>query len=84
MTGIVPLCFSTYVVFDILQIVYSNFSRRLHFSTHLTKQVIHACLSYLPIKGDLIEAKGVHELLCSLVKRQLDMELQRPYNRYVQ
>ncbi|MFS7961093.1 putative armadillo-like helical protein [Helianthus anomalus] len=46
--------------------------------------VIHAYLSYLPIKGDLIKAKCVHELLCSLVERQLDMELQRPNNRYVQ
>ncbi|MFS8007921.1 putative armadillo-like helical protein [Helianthus anomalus] len=37
------------------------------------KVAIHAWLSYLPIKGDLFEAKSVHEILCSL----------GPNNRYV-
>ena len=35
-------------------------------------QVIPAWLSCLPIKGDLIEAKVVHELLCSMVERQVE------------
>ncbi|CDP17582.1 unnamed protein product [Coffea canephora] len=33
-------------------------------------QVVPAWLSCLPIKGDLIEAKVVHEQLCSMVERQ--------------
>ncbi|KAM0044288.1 putative armadillo-like helical, importin beta family [Helianthus debilis subsp. tardiflorus] len=47
-------------------------------STH----IIPAWLSCLPIKGDLIEAKVVHELLCSMVERS-DMELLGPNNQYV-
>ncbi|KAL4591289.1 hypothetical protein LXL04_004247 [Taraxacum kok-saghyz] len=34
-------------------------------------QIIPAWLSCLPIKGDLIEAKVVHELLCSMVERYI-------------
>ncbi|KAM0045083.1 putative armadillo-like helical, TOG domain, importin beta family [Helianthus debilis subsp. tardiflorus] len=45
-------------------------------------QIIPAWLSCLPIKGDLIEAKVVHELLCSMVERS-DMELLGPNNQYV-
>ncbi|KAJ0798435.1 putative armadillo-like helical, importin beta family [Helianthus annuus] len=44
--------------------------------------IIPAWLSCLPIKGDLIEAKVVHELLCSMVERS-DMELLGPNNQYV-
>ncbi|KAL4345112.1 hypothetical protein AHAS_Ahas11G0245800 [Arachis hypogaea] len=32
-------------------------------------QVIPAWLNYLPIEGDLIEAKVVHDQLCSMVER---------------
>lgn len=32
-------------------------------------QVVPAWLSCLPIKGDLIEAKVVHEQLCAMVER---------------
>lgn len=32
-------------------------------------QLVPAWLSYLPIKGDLIEAKVVHDQLCSMVER---------------
>ena len=32
-------------------------------------QLVPAWLSCLPIKGDLIEAKLVHEQLCSMVER---------------
>ncbi|MFS7946263.1 putative armadillo-like helical protein [Helianthus anomalus] len=46
------------------------------------REIIHAWLSFLPIKGDLIEAKGADKLLCSLTERQ-DMELLGPNNRYV-
>ncbi|KAH9326987.1 hypothetical protein KI387_007165 [Taxus chinensis] len=45
-------------------------------------QVIPAWLSCLPIKGDLIEAKIVHELLCSMVERS-DAELLGPNNQYL-
>ncbi|KAI3697013.1 hypothetical protein L6452_29707 [Arctium lappa] len=45
-------------------------------------QVIPAWLSCLPIKGDLIEAKVVHDLLCSMVERS-DMELLGPNNQYL-
>ncbi|KAD4384200.1 hypothetical protein E3N88_24368 [Mikania micrantha] len=45
-------------------------------------QLIPAWLSCLPIKGDLIEAKVVHELLCLMVERS-DMELLGPNNQYV-
>ncbi|XLS78900.1 hypothetical protein HN51_063125, partial [Arachis hypogaea] len=31
--------------------------------------VIPAWLNYLPIEGDLIEAKVVHDQLCSMVER---------------
>ncbi|KAJ0477490.1 hypothetical protein HanRHA438_Chr13g0606961 [Helianthus annuus] len=34
-----------------------------------TIQVIHAWLSLLPIKQDLIAVKGADELLCSLAER---------------
>ncbi|XP_076918274.1 uncharacterized protein LOC143578652 [Bidens hawaiensis] len=43
-------------------------------------QIIPAWLSCLPIKGDLIEAKVVHELLCSMVERS-DVELLGPNNQ---
>ncbi|XP_076913709.1 uncharacterized protein LOC143572424 isoform X2 [Bidens hawaiensis] len=45
-------------------------------------QIVPAWLSCLPIKGDLIEAKVVHELLCSMVERS-DVELLGPNNQYL-
>ncbi|WCJ43619.1 ARM repeat superfamily protein [Euphorbia peplus] len=45
-------------------------------------QVFPAWLSCLPIKGDLIEAKIVHDQLCSLVERS-DRELLGPNNQYL-
>nr|KAJ0196796.1 hypothetical protein LSAT_V11C700366170 [Lactuca sativa] len=45
-------------------------------------QVILAWLRCLPIKGDLIEAKVVHELLCSMVERS-DTVLLGPNNQYL-
>ncbi|GFZ20798.1 ARM repeat superfamily protein [Actinidia rufa] len=44
--------------------------------------VVPAWLSCLPIKGDLIEAKVVHEQLCSMVERS-DRELLGPNNQYL-
>ena len=35
----------------------------------LVSQVVPAWLNCLPIKSDLIEAKVVHEQLCSMVER---------------
>ncbi|KAL3518942.1 hypothetical protein ACH5RR_021531 [Cinchona calisaya] len=45
-------------------------------------QVVPAWLNCLPIKGDLIEAKVVHEQLCSMVERS-DRELLGPNNQYL-
>ncbi|XP_059462421.1 uncharacterized protein LOC132191425 [Corylus avellana] len=45
-------------------------------------QVVPAWLSCLPIKGDLIEAKVVHEQLCAMVERS-DRELLGPNNQYL-
>uniref|UniRef100_A0A2P2MRU0 Importin beta-3 n=2 Tax=Rhizophora mucronata TaxID=61149 RepID=A0A2P2MRU0_RHIMU len=45
-------------------------------------QVIPAWLNCLPITGDLIEAKVVHEQLCSMVERS-DVELLGPNNQYL-
>eukprot|EP00262_Sarcandra_glabra_P020966 TRINITY_DN855_c0_g1_i1.p1 TRINITY_DN855_c0_g1~~TRINITY_DN855_c0_g1_i1.p1 ORF type:complete len:1178 (+),score=212.96 TRINITY_DN855_c0_g1_i1:195-3536(+) len=45
-------------------------------------QVVPAWLSRLPIKGDLIEAKVVHDQLCSMVERS-DMDLLGPNNQYL-
>ncbi|GAB2286974.1 hypothetical protein Dimus_021362 [Dionaea muscipula] len=45
-------------------------------------QIIPAWLSCLPIKGDLIEAKVVHDQLCSMVERS-DRELLGPNNQYL-
>ncbi|KAK1281696.1 hypothetical protein QJS10_CPB22g01251 [Acorus calamus] len=45
-------------------------------------QVVPAWLSCLPIKGDLIEAKVVHDQLCTMVERS-DMELLGPNNQYL-
>ncbi|XP_065851907.1 uncharacterized protein [Euphorbia lathyris] len=45
-------------------------------------QVFPAWLSCLPIKGDLIEAKIVHDQLCSMVERS-DRELLGPNNQYL-
>lgn len=45
-------------------------------------QVIPAWLNFLPIKGDLIEAKVVHEQLCSMVERS-DEELLGPSNQFL-
>ncbi|KAK9289466.1 hypothetical protein L1049_007621 [Liquidambar formosana] len=45
-------------------------------------QVVPGWLSCLPIKGDLIEAKVVHEQLCSMVERS-DRELLGPNNQYL-
>ncbi|EOY10577.1 ARM repeat superfamily protein isoform 2 [Theobroma cacao] len=45
-------------------------------------QIVPAWLSCLPIKGDLIEAKLVHDQLCSMVERS-DQELLGPNNQYL-
>ncbi|KAL2239713.1 UNVERIFIED_CONTAM: Importin-5 [Sesamum indicum] len=45
-------------------------------------QVVPAWLSYLPIKSDLIEAKVVHDQLCSMVERS-DRDLLGPNNQYL-
>ncbi|KAL6500045.1 hypothetical protein OROGR_027955 [Orobanche gracilis] len=45
-------------------------------------QVVPAWLGCLPIKGDLIEAKVVHDQLCSMVERS-DGELLGPNNQYL-
>ncbi|KAG0494848.1 hypothetical protein HPP92_005842 [Vanilla planifolia] len=45
-------------------------------------QIVPSWLSCLPIKGDLIEAKVVHEQLCSMVERS-DSELLGPNNQYL-
>ncbi|KAI4386303.1 hypothetical protein MLD38_004244 [Melastoma candidum] len=47
-----------------------------------SSQVIPAWLNCLPIKGDLIEAKVVHDMLCSMVERS-DRELLGPNNQYL-
>ncbi|XP_021714948.1 importin-5-like [Chenopodium quinoa] len=47
-----------------------------------SSQVIPAWLSCLPIKGDLIEAKVVHDQLCCMVERS-DVELLGPNNQHV-
>ncbi|KAK4780624.1 hypothetical protein SAY87_016730 [Trapa incisa] len=47
-----------------------------------SSQVVPAWLNRLPIKGDLIEAKVVHEMLCSMVERS-DRELLGPNNQYL-
>ncbi|KAG8371759.1 hypothetical protein BUALT_Bualt13G0121700 [Buddleja alternifolia] len=45
-------------------------------------QVVPAWLSCLPLKGDLIEAKAVHDQLCSMVERS-DRELLGPNNQHL-
>ncbi|KAK7247138.1 hypothetical protein RIF29_42015 [Crotalaria pallida] len=45
-------------------------------------QVVPAWLNCLPIKGDLIEAKVVHDQLCSMVERS-DRELLGPNSQYL-
>ncbi|XP_020215509.1 importin-5 [Cajanus cajan] len=45
-------------------------------------QVVPAWLNCLPIKGDLIEAKVVHDQLCSMAERS-DRELLGPNNQYL-
>ncbi|XVE90185.1 hypothetical protein DITRI_Ditri20bG0058100 [Diplodiscus trichospermus] len=45
-------------------------------------QIVPAWLSCLPIKGDLMEAKLVHDQLCSMVERS-DQELLGPNNQYL-
>ncbi|KAF3442233.1 hypothetical protein FNV43_RR16149 [Rhamnella rubrinervis] len=45
-------------------------------------QIVPAWLSCLPIKGDLIEAKVVHDQLCTMVERS-DKELLGPNNQYL-
>ncbi|KAL5563592.1 hypothetical protein UlMin_033339 [Ulmus minor] len=45
-------------------------------------QIVPAWLNCLPIKGDLIEAKVVHEQLCSMVERS-DGDLLGPNNQYL-
>ncbi|KAL8142865.1 hypothetical protein V2J09_015897 [Rumex salicifolius] len=45
-------------------------------------QVLPLWLNCLPIKGDLIEAKVVHEQLCAMVERS-DRELLGPNNQYL-
>ncbi|KAG6783486.1 hypothetical protein POTOM_012935 [Populus tomentosa] len=52
-------------------------------SSYLTPMwVVPAWLNCLPITGDLIEAKAVHEQLCSMVERS-DRELLGPNNQYL-
>ncbi|XP_022852318.1 uncharacterized protein LOC111373947 [Olea europaea var. sylvestris] len=46
------------------------------------ERVVPAWLSCLPIKGDLIEVKVVHEQLCTMVER-FDRELLGPNNQYL-
>ncbi|KAF5735699.1 hypothetical protein HS088_TW15G01214 [Tripterygium wilfordii] len=53
---------------------------RFHRDSIDAAQVVHAWLNCLPIKGDLIEAKVVHEQLCSMVERS-DRELLGPNNQ---
>ncbi|KAL1823075.1 hypothetical protein ACET3Z_009853 [Daucus carota] len=45
-------------------------------------QIVPSWLSCLPLRGDLIEAKLVHDQLCSMVERS-DMELLGPNNQYL-
>ncbi|KAL6506577.1 hypothetical protein OROGR_024758 [Orobanche gracilis] len=45
-------------------------------------QVVPAWLSCLPIKGDLVEAKVVHDLLCSMVERS-NTDILGPNNQYL-
>lgn len=45
-------------------------------------QIVPAWLGCLPIRGDLIEAKVVHDQLCSMVERS-DSELLGPNNQYL-
>lgn len=45
-------------------------------------QIVPAWLSCLPIKNDLIEAKVVHDQLCSMVERS-DRELFGSNNQYL-
>ncbi|GAV83604.1 HEAT domain-containing protein/DUF577 domain-containing protein/HEAT_2 domain-containing protein [Cephalotus follicularis] len=45
-------------------------------------QIVPAWLNCLPIKGDLIEAKVVHEQLCLMVERS-DREILGPNNQYL-
>ncbi|KAJ0966279.1 hypothetical protein J5N97_027417 [Dioscorea zingiberensis] len=45
-------------------------------------QVVPAWLSCLPIKGDLIEAKVVHDQLCTMVERS-DREILGPNNQFL-
>ncbi|XP_062076542.1 uncharacterized protein LOC133812415 [Humulus lupulus] len=45
-------------------------------------QVVPAWLNCLPIKGDLIEAKVVHDQLCTMVEKS-DQELLGPNNQYL-
>ncbi|XP_052885864.1 uncharacterized protein LOC108486202 isoform X2 [Gossypium arboreum] len=45
-------------------------------------QIVPAWLNCLPIKGDLIEAKVVHEQLCSMVERS-DSEILGPNHQYL-
>ncbi|KAK4740781.1 hypothetical protein SAY87_024369 [Trapa incisa] len=47
-----------------------------------SSQVVPAWLNCLPIKGDLIEAKLVHEMLCSMAERS-DTQLLGPSNQYL-
>ncbi|KAI4387253.1 hypothetical protein MLD38_005098 [Melastoma candidum] len=47
-----------------------------------SSQVVSAWLNCLPIKGDLIEAKVVHDMLCSMVERS-DNEILGLNNQYL-
>ncbi|OUZ99546.1 HEAT [Macleaya cordata] len=55
---------------------------RFHRDSIDAAQVVPAWLSCLPIKGDLIEAKIVHDQLCSMVEGS-DGELLGPNNQYL-
>ncbi|KAI3993923.1 hypothetical protein MKX01_002936 [Papaver californicum] len=55
---------------------------RYHRDSIDSAQVVPAWLSCLPIKGDLIEAKLVHDQLCSMVEGS-DRQLLGPNNQYL-
>ncbi|RZC77742.1 hypothetical protein C5167_002029 [Papaver somniferum] len=55
---------------------------RYHRDSIDSSQVVPAWLSCLPIKGDLIEAKLVHDQLCSMVEGS-DRDLLGPNNQYL-
>ena len=47
----------------------TQLSKFFFFFFNFFGQIVPAWLSCLPLKGDLIEAKVVHDQLCSMVER---------------